>query len=242
MSTHTHRVHGLERRPAVHVPGTLSARLTALGGAVFFALFAIFAMLTNGSPSSSDSAQELFTYISAHGGRLQLAAVLYGLAIPAALVFLSGLYRALRHAEGGKDGLAVAALGGGVLAAASTVMGALILGVTATRIADIGPAGARLWWTMFLMSIGATLLGLLLLIGATAVVSLQSRLFARWFAMASVVLTVVSIVGAFTIGYATTGIFATAGIAVILDSVWILLVSLFLWRNPEPTLRRESYT
>jgi hypothetical protein len=110
--------------------------------------------------------------------------------------------------------------------------------VTATRIADIGPASARVWWTMYLMSIGATLLVPLLLVGATAVVSLESALFARWFAVASVVLALVSIVGAFTIGYATTGIQATAGIAVILDSIWIFLVSFFLWRDPKLALPR----
>lgn len=95
---------------------------------------------------------------------------------------------------------------------------------------------------MFQMSFGATLLGLLLLIGATAIISFESQLFARWFAMASVVLTVLSIAGAFKIGYATTGIQATAGIAVILDSIWILLVSFFLWRDPEVALPRESST
>jgi hypothetical protein len=127
----------------------------------------------------------------------------------------------LREAEGGNAGLAVAALGGGVLAAASTVTGAVILGTTAPRITDIGPAGARPWWTMFQMSFGAALIGLLLLIGATAVVTLESQLLPRWFAVACALLALVSIVGAFTIGYATTGIQATAGIAVILDSVWI---------------------
>ena len=238
MSTHAHRIHALGSRPAVHIPGSVSVRLAALGGAVFFALFLAFGWLTSGTPSATDSARETFNYLSAHDGRLQLAAVLLGLAMPAALLFLSGLFRALREAEGGRAGLAVAALGGGVLAAASTVTGALILGATATRIADIGPASARLWWTMFLMSIGATLLGLLLLIGTTAIVSLESELFARWFAVASVVLALLSIVGAFTIGYATTGIQATAGIAVILDSVWILLVSFFLWRDPKVALPR----
>jgi hypothetical protein len=240
MSTHAHRVRGLERRSAVHVPGSVSVRLTALGGAVFFALFLAFAILTNGTPSVTDSSRETFNYLSAHDGRLQLAAVCYGLAMPAALLFLSGLFRALREAEGGKAGLAVAALGGGVLAAASTVTGALILGVTATRIVDIGPASARLWWTMFQMSFGATLLGLVLLFGATAVVSLESQLFARWFSVASVLLALVSIVGAFTIGYVTTGIQATAGIAVILGSVWILLVSFFLWRDPELALPKGA--
>jgi hypothetical protein len=240
MSTHAHRVRGLERRPAVHVPGSASVRLAALGGAVFFALSLAFASLTSGTPSASDSGQETFNYLSAHDGRIQFAAVLLGLAMPAALLFLSGLFRALREAEGGRAGLAVAALGGGVLAAASTVTGALIMGTTAARITDIGPAAARLWWTMYLMSIGATLLGLLLLIGTTAIVSLETQLFARWFAVASVVLALVSIVGAFTIGYPTTGIQATAGIAVILDSVWIFLVSFFLWRDPELALPRGS--
>lgn len=240
MSTHADRVRGLERRPMVHIPGSASVRLAACGGAVFFALFVAFANLTNGSPNLSDSARETFAYLSAHHARLQLAAVLYGLAMPAALLAVSALFTALRGAEGRRTGLAIAALAGGVLAAASTAVGALILGVTATRIVDIGPSGARVWWTMFLMSIGATLLGLLLLIGATAVVSLEKRLFPRWFAVASVVLALTSIVGAFTIGYAATGIQATAGIAVILDAVWILLVSLFLWRDPELALPRVS--
>jgi len=242
MSTHAHRVRGLERRPAAHVPGTLSVRLAALGGAVFFALFLAFGILTRGTPSITDSGRDTYNYLSAHDGRLQLAAVLFGLAMPAALLAVSGLFRALREAEGGKAGLAIAALGGGVLAAASTVTGALIMGVTATRIAEIGPANAHLWWTMCLMSFGAILLGLLLLIGATAVVSLETELFPRWFGVASVVLALVSIVGAFAIGYAGTGILAAAGIALILDSVWIFLVSFFLWRDPELALSRGSST
>lgn len=242
MSTYTHNVRGLARRPEIHVPGLLSVRLAAVGGAAFFALFFVFASLTQGTPNASDSARETFSYISAHDGRLQLAAAVYALAMPAALLFASGLFRALREAEGGKAGLAVAALGGGVLAAASTVIGALIMGTTAARISDIGPANVRVWWTMFLMSIGGTLVGLLLLIGATAAVSIESRLFPRWFAVASVVLALVSVVGAFTIGYATTGIQTTAGVVVILDVVWIFLVSFFLWRDPELALPWRSST
>ena len=232
MSTHAHRIRGVEARPHVHVPGAMSVRLAGLGGAVFFGLFLGYAALTSGTPSATDSGRETFDYLAAHHGRLQLAAVLIGLAMPAALVLVSGLCRALRKAEGGSPALAVAALGGGVLAAASTVAGALILGTTSARITDIGPADAHLWWTMYLMSIGATLLGLLLLIGATAAVSLETGLFARWFTTASIVLALASTVGAFTVGYATTGIQAAAGIAVILDAVWIFLVGIFLWRDP----------
>ena len=99
MSTHAHRVHGVERSPAIHVPGSVSVRLAAVGGAVFFALFLAFGILTRGTPSITDSSQDTYDYLSAHDGRLQLAAVSLGLAMPAALLAVSGLFRALRKAE-----------------------------------------------------------------------------------------------------------------------------------------------
>lgn len=232
MSTHAHRLHRLGTSPATRAPGAMSVRFAALGGAVYFGLILAFTSQFSGSPKATDSRQQVFTYLSAHQGRMQAAALLMGFAMPAALLFLSGLFRALRQAEGGTARLALAALGGGILAAAAGATGALILGTTATRITDLGPASARVWWTMYLMSIGANLLGLLLMIAVTAIVSLQRQLFPRWFAVATIVLAMVSIAGAFTIGYATTATFVLSGAAILLDSIWIFLVSLLLWRNP----------
>ena len=63
------------------------------------------------------------------------------------------------------------------------------------------------------MSTGATLLGLSLLIGATAAVSVRMHLFARW------------------IGYSSEAIQGVAGGAVLLESVWTLLISMFVWRD-----------
>ncbi|MGZ4268266.1 MAG: hypothetical protein ACXVFN_01995 [Solirubrobacteraceae bacterium] len=210
----------------------MSARWAAVAGAVFFVLVLINANQMSGAPSATDSARETFSYLVRHQARFQLSAVIWGFAMCASLVWLSGLFRTLRRAERGTARLALVALAGGVLAAASTVTGALIEGTTATRIGDLGPAGARVGWTMYLMSIGATLFGLLLLLGATAFVCLRRQLFARWFAVATGVLALVSGAGAFTIGYASTGIQAVAGIAVVLDTAWILTVSFFLWRDP----------
>jgi hypothetical protein len=85
---------------------------------------------------------------------------------------------------------------------------------------------------MYLMSFGGTLFGLLLLIGATAAISLRTGLFGRRFAVASAVLVPVSMVGAFTIGYASDAIQVVAGIVLLLDTAWILVVSVFLWRDP----------
>jgi hypothetical protein len=211
-------------------------RLAALGGVLFFVLIVIQANLRTGSPSATDSGQEILDYLASHRRRLQIGAVLLGFAMPAVLLWLSGLFRALRTVEGGNPRLAVAAFAGGVLAAASTVVGALIEGTMAARIHDLGAADAAVWWTMFLLSTGATLLGLLLLIGATAIVCLRRNLFGRRFAVATVVLALATAVGACTIGYATSGIQTVAGIAVLLDSVWILVVSIFLWRDPAVAL------
>jgi hypothetical protein len=227
------------------LPGARSVRLAAAAGGVFFALFLGFAQLTQGSPSATASAQEIFDYVAGHDDRLQLAAALMGVAMSAVLVWLSGLHRALTRAEDGASSITSVALGGGVLAAAGTVTGALVLGATASRIADIGAGGAAMGWTMFLLSIGATLLGLLLVIGVTSAVSLQRHLFARWFGWAGVLLALLSLAGAVTIGFNAAGIQVVAGVAVVLDSVWILLVSIFLWRDPSlalpsPTARRRS--
>ena len=208
-------------------------RAAAVGGAAFFALFIAFAALTSNSPAATGTRQEIFRYLVQHHDRLQLAASVYGLAMPAALLFLSGLFAALRRSEGGQPRLAVAALCGGVLAAAGTVTGALVLGATATRYLDLGPAGARVFWTMFLLSLGATLAGLALAIGLTAAIGLRTGTFPRWFAIASVVLALASGIGVFTIGYTAAGIQTVAGVAAVLDAVWILLVSLHLWRRPE---------
>jgi hypothetical protein len=203
---------------------------------VFFVLMLIQAGLRTGAPSATDTNQEIFDFVSSHAGRLQLAAVILGLAMSAALLWLSGLFGALRRAEGTTPGLSVAALAGGTLAAASTVTGALIEGTLAARINDLGPDQVGMWWTMLFMSFGATLLGLLLLIGTAAVIALQTGLFGRWLAVTGVLLALLSLGGAFTIGYAGVGIQVVAGVAVILDSVWIFLTSIALWRRPTVAL------
>jgi hypothetical protein len=203
----------------------------ALAGVVFFILIVANARLRTNVPAADDPGREVLSFVARHHDRLQLGAVALGFAMPAALVWLSGLHRLLRTVEDGSSVAAITVLGGGILAAASTVTGALIEGTIAVRFADLGPSGARVAWTMFLMSTGATLLGLSLLIGATAAVSVRMHLFARWFTWASAALVLVSLVGAFTIGYSSDAIQGVAGGAVLLDSVWILLISMFMWRD-----------
>lgn len=221
-----------ERPTTTATPNRWSTRVSALAGLVFFALMLVHGSLRSGAPSAGDPGQKIYDYVVDNVGRYQIGAVALGLAMAAVLVWLPALYRVLRRAQGGSTAAGMVAIAGGVLAAASTLMVALIEGMLATRIEDIGPAAARTWWTLFLMGTGPTLVGLLVLIAAVAAVSLRRHLFGRWFTTASVVLALASLVGAFTIGYATVGIQVVAGIALVLDGVWILVVSLMLWRHP----------
>jgi hypothetical protein len=222
----------MEHMQSDRLPGTMSARIAGCAGVVFFVLIVIQANLRSGAPSATDSETEVFQYVTDHQARLQLGATLLGLAMAAAVFWLSALFRAVRKAEGGTPALATAVLAGGVLAAAGTVTGALIQGTVAVRVNDLAE-GVGVWWTMVLLSTGATLLGLLVVIATTAGVGLRTGLFPRWFAFTGIVLALISTVGACTIGYDASGIQAIAGSAVLLDSVWILLVSLFLFRNPD---------
>jgi hypothetical protein len=150
------------------------------------------------------------------------------------LVWVSALFRASRSVEGRTPGLALAAFGGGVLTAASTVTLALIGGTTATRLHDVGPAGARVFWTMIQLSRGAILVGLLVVIGATALICLRTQPF-RWFAVPSAMVALFSGIGACTIGYTTPWIQAVAGWAILIDGAWILTVgnTMSLWKHTD---------
>jgi hypothetical protein len=235
MSVHTTVTPGARTNgtQAVRRRTTTSLRLPALAGAVFFALIIVYAELRSPAPAATDPAREVASHFARHHDRLQLGAAALSFAMPAALIWGTGLVQVLRQVEGPSRIASLTALSGAILAAASTVIGALVQGTTASRFVDLGAGGTRTGWTMVLLSLGRTLLGLMLVIAATAAVSLRTRLFARWFTVASGVLVLLSLIGAFTIGYGSHAVQTIAGIAVVLDSVWILVVSVFLWRNPQ---------
>ena len=217
-------------------PGTMSGRVAALAGAISFVLIAISSSALNPIPNPiTASGQKILSYLALHHGQLQLSAALTALAVSTELVWAAGLYRALRRAEGGTPGLAMAAFGGAVLTLASTLALAVIEGTVATRFHDLGPAGARVFWTMLLLTAGAGLVGMFVLIGATAIVSLRAHLFPRWFAVASTVLALASAVGACIIGYTPVGILVVFGLASTFDGLWILMVSIYFWRDPALT-------
>jgi hypothetical protein len=68
---------------------------------------------------------------------------------------------------------------------------------------------------------------------ATGVVCLRTGLFYRWFGVTSVLLAAASIVGAAGIAYANNSVQVIATVMLSLDTLWILVVTGFLLREPE---------
>ena len=221
------------RNRGVQVDDKKVVRLTALAGVLFVVLIIVQGPVLTPSLKVTDSAQKIFNSIRSHQTDFKASAALYGLAMSAVLIWAAGLFRVLRKAEGGAAGLAASALGGVALAAAMSVVAAATEATTALRINDLGPGGARFYYTLSQFTQGGILFGLLVVVGATALVSLRTGLFARWFGAVSVVLVIASVVGAFGVAYASNTIQTVTGVMLTLNTLWILVVSIYLWRQPE---------
>jgi hypothetical protein len=207
-------------------------RVTAASGVAFVILIIVQGPILTGSlPTLTSSAQKVFDYFNGHQRSVKAAAALYGLAMPAVLVWVIGLFAALRKAEGGRAALALGAPLGTVLAAGATVVSAALEAVIACRITDLTPATARVLFTAQQFVQAGILFGLLLAVAATAAVVLRTGAFARWVGIVGAVLAVASIVGAFGIGYARLQ--TVVGIMLSLDTLFVLVLSIYLWVQPE---------
>jgi len=211
-------------------------RLAAVAGVVFVILIVVQGPVLNGnSPKLTDSTQTVFNYFNAHHSRIKLSAALYAAAMSAILFWLPGLYGTLRRAMG-NAGLALAAAAGTVLAAAMSVATAAIEATLACQVGELGPSLARVFYTLELFTQGGILFGLLVAIGSTAAVSLQTGLFGRWFGLLSLLLAVGSLLGGSGLAYANNTAQALEVIMLSLDTLWVLLVSVQLLRKPQLAL------
>ena len=209
-------------------------RFLALSGLAFVILIILQGpVLNSSSPMLTDSAQKIFNYYRDHQGSVKASAFCYGLAMSAVLVWVSVLFRALRRAEGGNAGLASAALVGTGLAAAMSVTAAAIEATTALRIKSLVPSAAQVFFTLYQFAQGGILFGLAVLVGATAVVCLRTGLFYRWFSSVSLLLAAAPIVGGTGIAFANSSLQTIAVVMLSLDTLWVLVVTVFIFRKPE---------
>lgn len=208
-------------------------RVAAVAGAVFFILILVAGpVLGRSSPDLSASGQTTFDFVRGHRSDIQLSAALGALAMGAFVIWLSGLFGALRHATGGYPGLAIAAVAGGVLAASTSVVSQAIKATTACQVTEIGPRNIHVFYTVVRFTNGGVLIGLAVVVGTTAAAALSNPIAGRWFAILSCVLAVGSLLGAASATYAGTAPQQLGKAFLSLDTAWVLIVCVLLWRRP----------
>jgi hypothetical protein len=219
--------HVLVKSAQMHRPPGQPLRTAAIGGLAFTALYLLHRVLQGTGPESSTAAA-VAAYQADHRGALLASEVAVGLALLAFIPFLAGLIPVIWRA--GQETLAVAvAISGGVFVALGFVSNAAETALI--RVADASQPAAVLALnelqgrTPIVWSITALVAALSLAIWRTGLVG-------RWLAAAGLVAAAVFLLGSVfsVLGPTPEGGSSLVGVGLFI--VWMLAVSLGLWRSP----------
>jgi len=202
-------------------------RTAATGGLTFTILYVTHRLLQGTGPDSS-SAAAVAAYQVAHRGALLASEVAVGLALLAFIGFLAGLVPVIWRA--GQETLAVAvAISGGVFVAMGFVSNAAetaLIGVAdasqpaAVLALDQLQGRAPIVWTITA------------LVAALSLAIWRTGLVGRWLAVAGLVAAAVFLLGSVfsVLGRTPEGGSSLVGVGLFI--VWMLALSLSLWRTP----------
>jgi hypothetical protein len=208
----------------------------AYGALQFAALvFAIVVIVPTHAPLDAplDEAARAF---AEHATLIAAGNYLLTLPLPFLLLFLGGLFAALRRAAGGGEAPAAAALGAGLVAAVVAPLGALLSGLAA-RVAVLGGdqavvreldgVGPLLW--AFNALPHATLLGIV------AAVALRGGLAPRWLTWVGLGLGMVALGATGTL--VSAALFPLLALEMLAFPLWVLALSAALLRSPRPAMQ-----
>jgi hypothetical protein len=208
----------------------------ALAGLVFVVLVVVGAFIAGAPPSPDDSVRKIGEYYTNHTGAIKAGAFLTGLAVVAFLWFLGSLWSTLRRSEDTRR-LATIATGGGivavVLAVAAFALNATVAVALNSRDAVQGVNPKFIYLLAGVIG-GMGNFGVAVLVAATGVAILRTRVFPAWLGGPSVVLAVGWIVAGYIVATDNGVIFTVGFIVFLVWLVWILLISFFLYRPQAP--------
>ncbi len=161
---------------------------------------------------------------------VSIANYLLLLPVPFFLLFLGGLVGVLRRLEGGSGTLAVSALGAGIAMAMTWPFGILIAGLSSDIVADGGDL-ATAWALdgMAPLSLALSAFPRTVLLVATSLLLLGSRLAPRWIGWLGLVLALVSFIG--TAMLLVGDVFPVLALGTLIFDLWILALSVSLVRS-----------
>lgn len=202
--------------------------LAAAGGIVGVVLFVVAILVYGSPPTVDDDAQSVADFFSDNRSRVLWSVFLSGLGLLAFLWFVAALVYAMR--EAGEARLAAAAFGSFLLAYSIGAVAALDRATLAFSVAD---SGSDLVLPLYHLSVVIDVVGGLLLAGLYAAVAgaaFRTGLFPRWWAWASALAGLWTVINATAWNrdgfWSPTGEGAMIGFAVFF--LWILVTSILL--------------
>ncbi len=206
-------------------------------GVIGVAVYLVAIALTPARALNSESTGvQIIRYAAVNRSRMLASDLLFAMAAAVLMVFVAGLYRIIRRAEGEDGWLAIASLAS--VAAGAGIFGAgtaLFMVVAYRPVTD--PAVARAFWDAGWLAYNSAGFAFVAWIAIVVVAALRHRALPPWTAWVGVPVALINLVGPFAVS-AGTGAFSPQGwFAVVVGltfAVWLLAISLAAWRSNRP--------
>jgi hypothetical protein len=207
--------------------GTRWARWAASAG-LLFVVFLVVSFLMLHTPSSGDSAAKIGHYYTKHKTVVDVSGLLTYLAVFTGVWFFVWLWSYYRSFPGQQVTAAVALVGAVLFAISGTLTAGIDFAfadhtkkLNDGALVALNQLQADLTYPM-------TIVGLSLLFTASGIVIYRARAFPRWLAWVSWVLALVALVP------------VVAFFAFLATPIWVLIISVLLFRMPAGTLTAEQ--
>jgi hypothetical protein len=208
-------------------------RYAALGGVAFVVLNIVGSIAQGAPPSSDDSNEEVLKWFVDHDTGIKVSAILAAFSIIGLTWWFGSLWRQMTRAENGNPRLSIVALGGLAGAGALFAVSTSVLATVAIQVDEVGSDGAKFFnvlATTLLSFAGALIVTHLAAVNA---LSLRTKFLPGWVTIVGLVSAACFVVSMFGTTTDEDFVMLFGFIGFIAWAVWILGVSLHLWRTTE---------
>ena len=208
------------------------AKYAALGGVWFVVLVWVAGALAGTPPTMNASDADVAEYFTDNPDLIKCAAWLAGAATVGLLWWFGSVWRRLRAAEGGQTRMCVVALAGLTLAGAVHLMSEAINATLAMRYDSGGAEAAPFFWTMSSALVAMSGFGLVTFLAAVSVLTFRTGAFPKRSAYIGWLATLFLLLGTLNVATSATIFLGLGFIGFTLMSIWVLVISWDLWKNP----------
>jgi len=202
----------------------------ALAGVVFVVLAVVGALIAGTPPKVSDPDLKIVKYTKDNQDALRIGAYLAGLGIVFFMFFLGVVWTRLRRAEGGSGRLAGTAAMAGVVAITIAAVGSGIAAYGALH-----PAESAGTYRLSAVVFGILSFAALVFVEATSIVIMRTKFLPAWLGWIGTLVAVLWLVGGAAVSTENDTIFVIAFVAFLAWALWLIVVSVMLFRTSEPT-------